>query len=135
MKRLPLLALCGAATALFPLIPLSAQTQGDAGPPPGGPPPHRMSIEERLDRMKKDLSLSDDQIGKLKAIFDEQKTALDPIFQDKSLSREQKREKAKPIMEDTKKKINEVLTPEQQTKLEAIRKQHQEQRKEKQKDN
>jgi len=83
-----------------------------------------MNIDERLARMKDALSLSDDQVTKLKAIFEDQKAQLDPIWKDTSLSKEQKREKSKPIVESTKAKVDAVLTPEQQAKLKELRKKH-----------
>lgn len=82
----------------------------------------RMSIDQRLAMMKSKLSLTDDQVAKLKSIFEAQKAQLDPIFQDKSLTPEQKREKAKPIMDAGKAKVDEVLTPEQKAKRDEFRK-------------
>ncbi|HEY8902071.1 MAG TPA: hypothetical protein VIM48_00100 [Chthoniobacterales bacterium] len=119
MKRTYILPLCAVAmTACFSPTIVRAQ---DAG---GAPQQHRMTIDERLARMKDALSLSDDQVTKLKAIFEDQKAQLDPIWKDTSLSREQKREKSKPIMESGKAKVNAVLTPEQQAKLKELRKEH-----------
>jgi Spy/CpxP family protein refolding chaperone len=113
MKRLSLLA---AVTAVFlPLSFASAQQQG-------GGQRMRMSIDQRLEMMKSKLSLTDDQVAKLKTIFEAQKAQLDPIFQDKSLTPEQKREKAKPIMEAGRAKVDEVLTPEQKAKRDEFRK-------------
>jgi Spy/CpxP family protein refolding chaperone len=114
MKRLSLLAV--AAAALLPISFVSAQPQG------GGAPHMRMSIDQRLEMMKSKLSLTDDQVAKLKTIFEAQKAQLDPIFEDKSLTPEQKREKAKPIMDAGKEKVNAVLTPEQQAKRDELRK-------------
>lgn len=112
MKRLSLLAV--ATAALLPLTFVSAQQQGG--------PRMRMSIDQRLAMMKSKLSLTDDQVAKLKSIFEAQKAQLDPIFQDKSLTPEQKREKAKPIMDAGKAKVDEVLTPEQKAKRDEFRK-------------
>jgi Spy/CpxP family protein refolding chaperone len=119
MKRLSLLA--AATAALLPFSIACAQPKGD------GPRP-RMSIEQRLAFMKSKLSLTDNQVAKLKTIFEEQKAQLDPIFQDKSLTREQKREKAKPIVEAGQAKVDAVLTAEQKAKRDQIRKEHRAQR-------
>ncbi len=124
MKTNHLLRLGAAfAVTLLPLSSLRAQA-ADATPAPA--PHSAVSIEDRLAKMKTRLELSDDQVTKLKAVFEEQKAALDPIFQDTTLSKEQKRDKAKPIMEASRAKIDAVLTPEQKTKMDAARKSHQE---------
>lgn len=116
--------------AAVPLPPLSAQSQSGAAAGQKSPQP-RKSIEERLSSMKADLSLSDDQVAKLKAVFEDQKAKLDPIWQDASLSKEQKQEKVKPVVMETRAKIDGVLTPEQKTKLEQTRKEKKEKHAEK----
>jgi Spy/CpxP family protein refolding chaperone len=115
-----LLQLCSvAAVALLPFAPLAAQTK-DAG----APPPPKLTIDQRLAKMKAAVDLSDDQVAKLKAIFEAQKAAADPIQQDKTLSKDEKRAKLKAIMADTKTKVAAVLTPEQRVKLAAVRKEN-----------
>jgi len=120
MTSKSLLQLCSvAAVALLPFSPLAAQTK-DAG----GPPPVKLTIDQRLAQMKQAVDLSDDQVAKLKAIFEAQKVAADPIIQDKTLSKDDKRAKLQPIMADTKSKVAAVLTPEQRIKLAAVRKEN-----------
>lgn len=112
MKRSFLLSLAVAATVVTGSFSTAvAQAPGKA----------KMNIDQRLDRMKSQLALSDDQVTKLKAIFEEQKAAIDPIFQDQTLTPEQKREKAKPISQATRQKIADVLTPEQKAKMKELR--------------
>lgn len=112
MKRI-LLPLAGAA-----FVTLAPSLLAE---PPAGKP--KMNIEQRLETMKTNLGLSDDQVAKLKSLFEEQKAALDPIFQDQSLSPEQRREKARPINQETRQKVADVLTPEQREKMKEIRQQ------------
>jgi len=120
MTSKSLLQLCSvAAVALLPFSPLAGQTK-DAG----GPPPVKLTIDQRLAQMKQAVDLSDDQVAKLKAIFEAQKVAVDPILQDKTLSKDDKRAKLQPIMADTKSKVAAVLTPEQRIKLAAVRKEN-----------
>ena len=120
MTSKSLLQLCGVAVvALLPFSPLAAQTK-DAGTPP----PAKLTIDQRLAQMKQAVDLSDDQVAKLKAIFEAQKVAADPIIQDKTLSKDDKRAKLQPIMADTKSKVAAVLTPEQRIKLAAVRKEN-----------
>jgi Spy/CpxP family protein refolding chaperone len=110
MNTKSLLQLCGAAmVALLPLSTVSAQSA-------------KASPDDKVAKMKADLSLSDDQVAKLKEIYAEQKAAADPIMQDKSLTKEQRQEKLKPIKEATKTKVNAVLTPEQHAKMKAAKK-------------
>ncbi|MGH8045616.1 MAG: Spy/CpxP family protein refolding chaperone [Chthoniobacterales bacterium] len=112
--RLSLLA--GAAlVALLPLSPLCAQT-ADA-PKPKGP-----SVEERVAKMKENLSLTDDQVKAVTGIFQDQKTKMDAVRADTTLTKDQVREKVKPIMADTKTKVEAVLTPEQKAKAEQLHK-------------
>lgn len=117
MKTHQLLQLGAAlAVAVLPLSSIHAQAAE-------APKPHKgMNAEERVAKMKTKLGLTDDQATQIKAIFAEQKAALEPIYKDQSLSKEQKREKAKPIMDAGKAKIDAVLTPEQKAKAEEARK-------------
>jgi Spy/CpxP family protein refolding chaperone len=114
----------GMIAMVLSLAPLHAQSQSSGQPDGKQPAPPK--IEDRLSRMKQTLSLSDDQVAKLKTIFEEQKAKIDPIWKDASLSKEQKKEKAKPIADETRTKIDAVLTPEQKTKLEQVRKEKRE---------
>jgi Spy/CpxP family protein refolding chaperone len=119
MKSKTLLQLCSvAAVTLLPFSPLAAQTTNAAGTPP----PAKLTIDQRLAEMKQAVDLSDDQVAKLKVIFEAQKAAAEPILKDKTLSKDDKRAKLKPIMADTKSKVEGVLTLEQRIKLAAVRK-------------
>ncbi len=114
MKKQTLTFLSGGFLVLA--LSVSPLLAGNDGEKKGGP-----SVEERLSKMKQNLSLTDDQTAKLKVIYDEQKAKMDPIYQDASLSKEQKGEKARAIKEDTKAKVNDVLTAEQRSELKDSR--------------
>src|SRR3954452_21863730 len=45
---------------------------GPGGPPPFGPPP--------VERMARDLNLTDEQLTQVKAIFDAQRTVVEPLM-------------------------------------------------------
>src|SRR6266478_9529554 len=65
------------------------------------------------------LSLTDDQKAKVKDIFADAKTKRQAVSNDASLSDEQKKTKMKALHSSTMAKLNEVLTPEQQTELKS----------------
>ena len=65
------------------------------------------------------LNLTDDQKAKVKDIFADAKTKRQAVSSDASLSDEQKKAKMKELHSATMAKLNEVLTPEQQTELKS----------------
>ncbi len=65
------------------------------------------------------LNLTDDQKAKVKDIFADAKTKKQAVSSDASLSEEQKKAKMKELHTATMAKVNEVLTPEQQTELKS----------------
>lgn len=71
--------------------------------------------EHRVERMSKELQLTPDQKSKLEVIFKEQ------------------HEKFRAIHEESHNRISQILTPEQSKKFEEMKKQHQQQRREKMK--
>jgi Spy/CpxP family protein refolding chaperone len=85
------------------------------------PPPQAASKErgmrDRLQAAVESLNLTDDQKAKVTDIFADAKTKREAVFTDTSLSDEQKKAKMKELHEGTLAKVNEVLTPEQQTEL------------------
>ncbi len=91
-------------------------------PPPHGPP----NPEERLNRMTKDLGLSAEQVAKLKPIFAGVDAKMKALHEDSSIQPDQKREKGREIMKESGPLIDAVLTPDQRTKFEEIRKKHKE---------
>jgi protein CpxP len=124
MKRLALLAVL-ALSGLVAFTPATTQAQdGTNGPGrraggPGGPG-GRMSPKERLDKMTEELSLTDDQKSKVEVILKDQADKMKALRDDTSLSREERGPKMKVIMDDTAKQIRVILTPEQQTKFDAM---------------
>jgi Spy/CpxP family protein refolding chaperone len=90
-----------------------AQAQTEAGPHHG----------QQLERLSKELNLTDEQKEKVKPILDEQTKQMRATQDDTSLSQEQKRDKMKQIHQTTHSQINEILTPEQQKKFAALKEQ------------
>ncbi|MCM8823029.1 MAG: hypothetical protein NC831_09565 [Candidatus Omnitrophica bacterium] len=67
------------------------------------------------------LDLTDEQKAKIQEIQKSRHEQISAIKQDETLSKEQKREKIKAIMESTQKQMDEVLSPEQKKKIEELR--------------
>ena len=65
------------------------------------------------------LNLTDEQKAKVKDIFADAKAKHQAVSSDASLSEEQKKAKLKELHSATMAKLNEVLTPEQQTELKS----------------
>ncbi|HEY8965302.1 MAG TPA: hypothetical protein VIM58_02590 [Candidatus Methylacidiphilales bacterium] len=112
-----------AAAALAPSV--RAQSTPPPAPPAppadGAPAPHHgMDPAKQLERMKKDLGLSDDQVAKLKPIFADQFAAMKSIHENTSLSDEEKHTQAKAAREAAMEKIKAILTPDQLEKYKAM---------------
>jgi len=82
----------------------------------------------QLERLSKELNLTDEQKEKVKPILDEQTKQMHATEEDSSLTQEQKREKMKQIHETTHSQINDILTPEQEKKFAALKEQQKEHR-------
>jgi len=76
----------------------------------------------KLDKLKAELTLTDDQAQKIQSIMEEQGKAGKALREDTTLTKEQKMEKAKAARTETDAKINAVLTPEQQAKWTELKK-------------
>jgi Spy/CpxP family protein refolding chaperone len=101
-------------------------------PPPGGPPSggeHKKAGEkgkmpspsDRVEKMKENLGLSDEQATQIKEILTSETKDLEALKKDESVPMEQKKEKAAAIREGNKAKIDALLTPEQKAKADAAR--------------
>ncbi|HZV35432.1 MAG TPA: hypothetical protein VFB72_12740 [Verrucomicrobiae bacterium] len=107
-----------------------ARAQDKATPPPpaGGdnttPPPRaRRGRGNALQAMLAKLDLTDEQKEKAKPVVEDHNKQMRDLFQDSSLSREDKRDKMKTINEATNAKLKEILTADQYTKLLDLEKQ------------
>ncbi|AJE03881.1 hypothetical protein [Geobacter pickeringii] len=80
-----------------------------------------MDPAERLQRMTRHLGLTDDQKAKIQPILEEEAKELKALRDDTSLSRSQKRDKLHEIRTRCHDRIREMLTPEQQKKMDEMR--------------
>lgn len=110
MKRnlLTLIAVSGIALGGFAVV--------QAEDPAAGP--HAWHHGSPLDHITTDLNLTADQKAKVQPILDEAKPQIVAIHQDAM-------QKSKALMDSTMSQIRPLLTPDQQTKLDAIQKAHQ----------
>jgi Spy/CpxP family protein refolding chaperone len=77
---------------------------------------------KRLDKMKTNLSLSDEQVTKLKNQRAATQAKAEKIKNNESLSREQKKEQMMTLKTEAKDQHNKILTPEQLKKKEEMKK-------------
>src|SRR6266404_1126240 len=114
IKRLlgGLVSLCLVAALAVTLAP--ANSQAATAPQAGG---KEMGMHGGLQASVESLNLTDDQKAKVKDIFADAKTKKQAVSSDASLTDDQKKAKMKELHSATMAKLNEVLTPEQQTEL------------------
>jgi Spy/CpxP family protein refolding chaperone len=87
---------------------------------------HEINAAKRMDKMKTNLNLSDDQMNQLKANRDASQAKIKSIKENNQLSQTEKKAQLMALKEAQKKNIQQVLTPEQMSKMEEIRNSHQE---------
>ena len=96
-------------------VPLAlANSQATPAPQVAG---KEMGMHGGIQAAVESLNLTDDQKAKVKDIFADAKTKRQAVSSDASLSEEQKKAKMKELHSGIMAKLNEVLTPEQQTEL------------------
>lgn len=78
-------------------------------------------VAARLQKLGKDLNLTDDQKTKLKPILQSQADDWKAVHNDSSLTQPQKRMKMKEIHDKYAPQINEILTPDQQAKWKQMK--------------
>jgi periplasmic protein CpxP/Spy len=79
-----------------------------------------MSPEQMLERYTEQLSLTDAQKPKVKAVLEDSMQKRRELFRDSTLDQQQKREKFQGVMEAQNKKMKEILTPDQYTKYQEM---------------
>jgi Spy/CpxP family protein refolding chaperone len=81
------------------------------------------SPEAQLDRMSKELNLTDDQKTKIKPILEDGRKQMEALRDDTASSRDDKIAKMQEIRKGQDEKIKAVLTDEQKKKFDEMRKQ------------
>jgi Spy/CpxP family protein refolding chaperone len=77
---------------------------------------------KRLDKMKTKLNLSDDQVAKIKSGSEAIHAKAKAIREDDKLSRTEKKEKLMALKAETQTNLKSILTPEQISKIEELKK-------------
>jgi periplasmic protein CpxP/Spy len=90
--------------------------------------PRQPSVDERIDRMSKELNLTPEQKDKIRPLFEEQDKQMRELRSNTSLTPEQKRDKARTMMMETHDKVAAILTPEQKEKMKEHMEQMRQQR-------
>ena len=123
MNRKIIALTTAAALSFAGLVYLQAEEPGKHGPKHEGPGgPHHMMMENPLEHLSKDLNLTDDQKAKVQPIIDQAKPQIVAIHKEAM-------EKMHAVMENAGSQIRPLLTPEQQTKFDAMKKAHEDMRK------
>ncbi|HUI63718.1 MAG TPA: hypothetical protein VL126_02665 [Bacteroidota bacterium] len=86
----------------------------------------QLSAEQRAQRLKDTLALSDDQYGKLLTIFQEMDKKRQELISSGSDDREARMQAMRSLSDSTDTKIEALLTADQKTKYEDIKKQRME---------
>jgi len=123
-KSICLLAACLALTTAQ-----LAAAASDLTPPKGrGPEAMKQGkwgadeFDKRLDRMTKGLGLSEQQQAQIKPILQDEYNQLEKLRGNDQFNRDERRAKLKELNEATYKKIEPILTPDQQKKHDEIKK-------------
>jgi Spy/CpxP family protein refolding chaperone len=105
-RLLPLICLASFQLLGGPVHTILAQSPGAAGTP-----------ESRLENMRTQLNLSDEQVAKLKPMLEEETGKLKAIKEDASLSDGQKKEQSRGLVTAFREKLGSVLSTEQKARL------------------
>lgn len=97
-----------------------AQPQQNPQTPPAQSQGPGSTIDEQVKALSLELNLTADQQPKLKSILEDQRTQGMAIVNDKATTREDKVQKLHALRESTISKVREMLTPEQQKKLDQM---------------
>jgi hypothetical protein len=84
--------------------------------------PPSINVDKQLTRMTKQYGLADTQKAQIRPILAEEKKKMDALFQDSSLSPEDRFDKMRAIHEDEVARISPILSDEQRAKYEKDQK-------------
>jgi protein CpxP len=120
------------AAAILCSVALVAQAQEQNPAPMGGPPRGQMgrggprgpmSPQMELERLNKQLNLTQDQQDKLKPILEDRQKQMEALRNDTAMSREDRMTKMRDIRKNTDDQIRQALNPDQQKKFDEMQQQ------------
>lgn len=109
MKKLSLVTALVLGGLVACSITANAQDQGGKKDGKGR---ERMTVEQRLEKMTADLTLTDEQKPKVKTVLEDTSKKMKELYSG-DLSQEQRREKMQPIRDEETKQMKKILTTEQ----------------------
>jgi periplasmic protein CpxP/Spy len=129
MKRLLLstaltLALTGAAAFAQQAQPTLPENSPNANAPYHKHGHHRPNPQQQAEFLSKKLNLSADQTAKLTPIFTDREQKTQALFQDQSLTPDQRHTQMKAIHQNTEQQLATVLTPDQLQQLKSMKHGH-----------
>jgi Spy/CpxP family protein refolding chaperone len=74
------------------------------------------TVEERVNALKESLKLSDEQVAKVKPIFEKNQEKTKALREDTNLSQDDRRTKMQELYKGLEDEVKPILTPEQQAK-------------------
>ena len=78
-------------------------------------------IDQRLERMKATLDLTDEQVRQIDRIYQQARQDLEEVYGDAELDAQQRREELENVLDETDQKVDEVLNERQRRRLERMR--------------
>jgi hypothetical protein len=115
---------CCGAMLYAQTAPAGQDQSGAMQAPPSQNGRHRpgkpLTTDERLQRLTQALDLTADQQQKIRPILENETQQMDSLRGDTSIPRDQRWDKARAIMDNTKSQIKPLLNPDQQKKYDEI---------------
>ena len=118
MSKLSLIAAMALGGLVVCSTLVSAQDATNAPDKKGGK--RGMSPDQMMERYTEQLSLTDEQKPKVKAVIEDSGKKRREIFRDSALDQQQKKEKFQGTMEAQNKKMKEILTADQYKKYQEM---------------
>ncbi len=115
-----LLALGVTGAAFAQDNPPPPPNQDQAGPPQGGRGGMRMDPDHQLARLTSALNLTTDQQSQIKPLLVDRQQKMQALFQNQSLSQDDRRAQSRTISQGTNNSIKALLTDEQKQKFDAM---------------
>jgi hypothetical protein len=81
------------------------------------------TVQQRVERMSAELQLTDDQKGKVTTLLQQEAKQRREMSAETNLTREERRDKMRALMEDQNKQLKGILTPQQFEKWQTMREQ------------